>query len=237
MPSPLTRGGHPEQTPFHGYQVAFTALCGRQVWKDTSLAFASRRLSPWTPGSRSCRACLKKAERFAAQKTFGSNHSEKEAIMSNRVIMEYSLDSGATWRHDRTVPKWVIEPGQEAVLKGQQDEVIDHAHDLSGYDKCRIIVRVLAEDDPRAEVNTPAGRNRVRPTSNDIYHVTPADTAHEATLQIGEVEVVFDPSSRASRNEAIATLARIQRAVAELEASLRVIMIAPEHAGLPADQK
>lgn len=66
--------------------------------------------------------------------------------------------------------------------------------------------------------------------ADDITAHLPADTADEAYLQLGDVKVHLDPSTRESRTKAIEQLTRIRHLSAELEASLRVIRVAPEHA-------
>lgn len=77
----------------------------------------------------------------------------------------------------------------------------------------------------------PRSTNReVRPSADDIYHRAPMDTSGRAVLHIGDVAVVLDPSTPASRKEAVATLARIQREAHLLEASLHIVRVAPEGA-------
>lgn len=69
-------------------------------------------------------------------------------------IIEFSLDGGHTWHHGRSVYAWVMKPAHRDTLKMQRQFVRDDAHQEHG-DVDRIITRVLAEDDPRAEINRP----------------------------------------------------------------------------------
>lgn len=69
-------------------------------------------------------------------------------------VIEYSIDSGVTWTHSRTVPRWVHD--DPAALAVQRKVVRDQArlnHNLVGVPGIRVTTRVLAEDDPRAELN------------------------------------------------------------------------------------
>jgi hypothetical protein len=65
-------------------------------------------------------------------------------------IIEYSIDGGATWQHGKTIEAWVA--ADAGHLRAQRGHVIAAARDWHG-DVERVITRVLAEDDPRAEVN------------------------------------------------------------------------------------
>jgi len=74
------------------------------------------------------------------------------------------------------------------------------------------------------------GHHEVRPTWHDAVSHVPDNTADEAFLLIGDVEIHFDASSRESRAQALAALAVIRRCVDNMEEHLRVIRVAPEHA-------
>ena len=70
--------------------------------------------------------------------------------ISPSSIIEYSIDGGQTWQHGKTIERWVaLDAGH---LSDQRGHVIAAARDWHGNVE-RVITRVLAEDDPRAEVN------------------------------------------------------------------------------------
>jgi hypothetical protein len=65
-------------------------------------------------------------------------------------IIEYSIDGGQVWQHGKTIEAWVA--ADAGHLSDQRGHVRAAARDWHG-DVERVITRVLAEDDPRAEVN------------------------------------------------------------------------------------
>jgi hypothetical protein len=65
-------------------------------------------------------------------------------------IIEYSIDSGLTWQHGKSVEAWVA--ADAGHLSVQRGHVRALARDWHG-DVDHVMTRVLAEDDPRAEVN------------------------------------------------------------------------------------
>lgn len=68
------------------------------------------------------------------------------------LVIEYSIDAGATWTHGRTVAGWVrADPAQLAL---QRAAVREQARGDHG-DVERVITRVLADDDPRGVLNQP----------------------------------------------------------------------------------
>lgn len=70
--------------------------------------------------------------------------------ISPASIIEYSIDGGQTWQHGKTIEAWVR--ADAGHLRAQRGHVIAAARDWHGNVE-RVITRVLAEDDPRAEVN------------------------------------------------------------------------------------
>lgn len=70
-------------------------------------------------------------------------------IAPSRII-EYSTDSGRTWQHGKSVEAWVA--ADAGHLSVQRGHVRALARDWHG-DVDHVMTRVLAEDDPRAEVN------------------------------------------------------------------------------------
>jgi hypothetical protein len=66
------------------------------------------------------------------------------------TIIEYSIDGGQNWQHGKTIEAWVA--ADAGHLSDQRGHVRAAARDEHG-DVERVITRVLAEDDPRAEVN------------------------------------------------------------------------------------
>jgi hypothetical protein len=65
-------------------------------------------------------------------------------------IIEYSIDGGQTWQHGKTIEAWVA--ADAGHLSDQCGHVRAAARDYHG-NVDRVITRVLAENDPRAEVN------------------------------------------------------------------------------------
>ena len=73
------------------------------------------------------------------------------------------------------------------------------------------------------------GNTELRLDADEIGTHLPFDTADVAYLQLGTVEVHFDPSTREGRAKACEQLDRLRLALNHLESHLRVIRVAPEH--------
>ena len=68
------------------------------------------------------------------------------------LVIEYSIDGGATWYHGKTVPGWV---GRNKQAQSLQRAAVRQLARGDHGDVERVTTRVLAEDDPRGVLNQP----------------------------------------------------------------------------------
>jgi len=64
VPQGSTTAGSPRPARFEGYKVPYRALCGRQVWLPTDRDY---RKIDWPRDSRTCKTCLRQAEKKITQ--------------------------------------------------------------------------------------------------------------------------------------------------------------------------
>ena len=95
--------------------------------------------------------------------------------MTKPHVIEYSIDGGTTWNHDRTVEGWVAET--PAVLRSQRAAVVELARKQLG-NVGSVATRVLADDDPRGVLNQPVAPKQ-SPALQELF-ARMADVGHHA---------------------------------------------------------
>ena len=97
--------------------------------------------------------------------------------MTKPHVIEYSIDGGTTWNHDRTVEGWVAET--PAVLRLQRTAVRELARNQHGNVES-VTTRVLAEDDPRGVLNQPVTPKQENKSAADLVRTQAESYASDA---------------------------------------------------------
>lgn len=153
-------------------------------------------------------------------------HAAAEHLRAGRTDMPQTLaDHLADWLEQTAadlveyVHIDVIYEGVTCSRCGNYDGPDDETASCDCWSKALDVAREVIEN--VADVNAPG------PADEVAVHL-PANTADRAFIR---ANMTFDPSTREGRAYAFTRLAHLRRTANDLEAHMRVIRVAPEHAG------
>ncbi len=97
--------------------------------------------------------------------------------MTKPRVIEYSIDGGQTWHHDRTIEAWAA--ADKDTLFNQRAAVRELARKQHG-DVESVMTRVLAEDDPRGVLNQPVAPKQENKSAADLVRTQAESYASDA---------------------------------------------------------